>query len=235
MSDLRLNAIAGAVLATGLSIMGIREIGHIAFHQEPTKGGFALEVVEEAPKADAGAEAPKLKPDWGVLLADAAANAELVAAGEKAHRVCASCHSFDPGGANGTGPALYGVFGRAAGTHAGFTYTDAMTGYAKPWSYDNLYDYLENPKAYVPGTSMSFAGVRKQEDRVALVAYLRSLSPAPAALPAPDPTRDPAQVAAAAAAAAPAEGAAPAAGAAAPAEGAPAPAAPAAAPAPAAG
>jgi cytochrome c2 len=65
-------------------------------------------------------------------LADPAKTAELVAQGDKLHKVCASCHSVDPGGANKTGPALYGVFGRTAGTHAGFAnYSEAMKAYGK--------------------------------------------------------------------------------------------------------
>jgi cytochrome c len=123
----------------------------------------------------------------------------------------------EPGSANKTGPTLYGVFGRAAGTHAGFAYSDAMKAYGKAWDYDGLYNFLKAPKGYIKGTAMAYAGMGKSSDRVALVAYLHSLSPTPAALPAPDPTRDPAQVAAAAAAAAPGEDSAPAAEGAAPA------------------
>jgi cytochrome c len=231
MSGFNWNAAAGAVLATALGIMGLRELAHVTFETEALKsGGFIIEPAEEAPAAGAAAEAPKLKPDWGTLFTEAALPG-LIAEGDKVHKVCMSCHNVEKGGPNQTGPALWGVMGRTAGTHAGFSYTDAMQGYAKPWGLDNMYDYLENPKAYVPGTSMSFAGLKKQEDRVAIVAYLRSLSDSPIPIPAPDPTRDPAAVAAAAAAAAPApaEGAAPSDGAAAPAEGAAA--APAAAPA----
>lgn len=233
MSGFNWNAAAGCVLATALGIMGLRELSHMTFETEALKsGGFIIEPAEEAPAADAAADAPKLKPDWGTLFTEAALPG-LIAEGDKVHKVCMSCHSVEKGGPNQTGPALWSVMGRTAGTHAGFAYTDAMKGYGKPWGLDNMYDYLENPKAYVPGTSMSFAGLKKQEDRVAIVAYLRSLSDSPIAIPAPDPTRDPAAVAAAAAAAAPADGAVPAEGsspaegaapAAAPAEGATAPA-----------
>jgi cytochrome c len=109
------------------------------------------------------------------------------------------------------------VFGRDAGTHAGFNYSDPMKAYGKVWTYTNLYDYLAAPAKYVKGTSMSFAGIRKSEDRVALVAYLRSINDNPnPALPDPLPEAAPVP---ADPAAAPVEGEAPAA---APAEAAPA-------------
>lgn len=232
-NNLWFNMVAGAVLATGLGIMGLRTLGDIVYANDKTAVGFPVEVAE-APAGGAEADAgPELMPDWGTLLADPAKTAELVAQGDKLHKVCSSCHNVEPGSANKTGPSLYEIFGRTAGTHAGFSYSDAMKAYGKPWDYDGLYNFLKAPKGYIKGTAMAYAGMGKSSDRVALVAYLRSLSPAPAALPSPDPTRDPAQ-AAAAAAAAPADGAAPAeAPAAAPAAEGAAPAAdPAAAPAP---
>jgi cytochrome c len=196
-----MNMIAGTVLATGLGIMGLQWIGDAVYSTDHEAVGFPVEVAEAGEGAGGAAAAgPELMPDWGTLLADPTQLAALVAEGDKQHKVCMSCHNVDPGGANKTGPLLYGVMGRTAGTHPGFAYSDAMKAYGKAWDYDGLYNFLKAPKGYIAGTSMSYAGMKKQEDRVALVAYLRSLSPAPAAIPAPDPTRDPAQAAAAAAA-----------------------------------
>ena len=84
----------------------------------------------------------------------------------------------------GTGPNLYDVLGRVAGTVEGFRYSQSMIDYGKEWGFQNMYDYLEDPKAYVPGTNMSFAGIRKREDRINLIEYLRTLSDAPMAIPA---------------------------------------------------
>jgi cytochrome c len=201
-NNLWFNMVAGAVLATGLGIMGLRTVGDMVYEGDHEAIGYPV-AVAEAPEAGAAAVGPELAPDWGTVLADPAQMATLVAKGDELHKVCASCHSVDAGGANKTGPALYGVFGRTAGTYAGFAYSEAMKGYAKPWSHDGLYNFLKAPKTYIKGTAMSYAGMPKQSDRIALVAYLTSLAPSPAALPAPDPTRDPAAVAAAGAAAAP--------------------------------
>ena len=221
-NNLWFNMVAGALLATGLGIMGLRTLGDMVYANDTAAVGFPVEVAEVPAGGAEAAAGPELMPDWGTLLADPAKTAELVAEGDKLHKVCSSCHNVEPGSANKTGPMLYGIMGRVAGTHAGFAYSDAMKAYGKAWDYDGLYNFLKAPKGYIKGTAMAYAGMGKSSDRVALVAYLRSLSPSPAALPAPDPTRDPAQAAAAAAAAAapaaaPADGAAPAAEGAAPA------------------
>jgi cytochrome c len=206
--NLRNNMIAGATLAAVLGILGLGEVGNQLYASHyPEKPGFAPEVVEGPTPGGGAAEAPK-PIDWGLLFGDAAALPALVAKGEKVHAQCKSCHTFEPGGANGTGPGLYETVGRTAGTHAGFTYSDAMVAYAKPWTYDGLSNFLKAPNSYIRGTKMAFAGVKKESDRVALIAYLRSLSASPAAIPAPLPAEAPAAV--------PAE--APADGAAAPAE-----------------
>lgn len=194
MSDLRFNSIAGAALAAGLAVMGLRTGAETVFHAHyPEKLPLTLDVASSSGGGEAAAPEETGPPDFGRLFADEAQLTAFIERGEKAHKVCTSCHTDTPDSANKTGPGLYGVFGRGAGTHAGFNYSDSMAAYGKPWSYDNLYAFLEAPAKYIPGTAMSFAGVRKSEDRIALVAYLRSLSPSPAPLPAPLPEAPPAE------------------------------------------
>lgn len=204
------NMFAGAILATGVGIMGIRIFSGGLYAQDVHAAGFPVDA--EAGTTSA-AKGPELPPDWGTLFADPAKLAELTAKGEKNAKVCAACHDFSPANAAKTGPGLNGVMGRAAGSAGGFAYSDGMKALGKTWGYDELNTFLTSPKAYVAGTKMSFAGFGKADDRIAMIAYLKSISPGAPAVPAPDPARDPAK--AAAAAAAPAEGAAPAADAAA--------------------
>jgi cytochrome c len=97
--------------------------------------------------------------------------------GESLTRVCAACHSFDEGGPVKVGPPLYGVVGRDIASVDGFAYSDAMQGKDGAWDYDMLDHYLTNPKEWAPGTKMAYAGVKKDQDRADVIAYLRSLSP----------------------------------------------------------
>lgn len=181
--NLRNNMIAGATLASFLGLMGLMTVGDGLYASHyPEKPGFAPEVAD-GPTPDAAA-APK-PINWGLLLGDAAGLPALVAQGEKIHAQCKSCHTFEAGGAEGTGPNLYGVVGRVSGSHPGFAFSDAMKAHAAPWTYDELSHFLQSPNGYIRGTKMAFAGVRKESDRVALVAYLRSLAASPAAIPAP--------------------------------------------------
>ena len=212
MSDLTFNKVAGAVLATGLAIVGLKELsaGVFAPH-EIEKPGYLVEVAEETGGA-AAAEAPI---DWGTVLPTAD-----VAAGQAAFAKCQSCHTIAAGGANGTGPALYGVVGRKPGAYGGFAYSAGMTefGAKQPvWDFEHISEFIKEPQKHLPGTKMTFVGLKKPEDRINIIAYLHSMG-GTLPFPAPNP-------AAATAAAAPAEGAKPAeaaAGAAAPAAAAPA-------------
>lgn len=211
MSDLTFNKIAGGVLLTGLIIFGLKEASDIVFAKhELEKPGYEIAVAEEA---GAGGAAAEVAPDWGSVLTPA-----NVAAGQAVSAKCASCHNFTP--ENHTGPGLFGVVGRKPGTHPGFAYSPAMVEYGNKnpvWDYDKLDTFLKAPGKDVSGTKMTFVGLKKQEDRIAIIAYLHSLGSS-LPIPAPKP---------AGAAPAPAAGAAPA--------GAPAAPAPAGAGAPAAG
>ncbi len=184
MGDLFWNKIAAAVLAILLVVMGLREISSIVFSAEaPSELAYpvdmsALEV--------AGAADEETGPvDFGTLLAAASASD-----GERVARRCTACHTFEQGGGHGTGPAMYGVLGRQVASVSGFNYSSAMRDYAEggtEWLYQNMYEYLENPRRYVPGTSMAFAGLRSQDDRINLLAYMREQHDNPPALPEPLP------------------------------------------------
>lgn len=200
MSDnLKFNTILGCGLAACLVVLGLHEASSILYKPAyPEKAGYAPEVqLDVGPSAG---PAKVVRIDFGTDFADAAKFQELVAKGEKVHGACLSCHNFDPGGPNQTGPNLAGVLGRVAGTHPGFEYSEAMKARKEPWTYENISEFLANPQGYVKGTKMSFNGVKKPEDREALIAYLRSISPGAPALPAPLPP-EPAEGAAPAAAA----------------------------------
>ncbi len=118
---------------------------------------------------EGGGDAAEEGPDFATLLA-----AADPAKGEKVFGKCKACHKLD--GADGTGPHLNGVVGRAVASVGGFGYSDALTALGGNWDADRLNGFLENPKGYAAGTKMSFAGLPKAEDRANLVAYLQSVN-----------------------------------------------------------
>ena len=134
-------------------------------HGEEHAQAYAIEVAEAAPTETAADEGP---PFVEVMAA-----ADPVA-GEKVFGKCKACHKID--GTDGTGPHLNGVVNRAKGAAAGFGYSDALMALtAEAWTQENLYGFLENPKGYMPGTKMVFAGLPKSADRANLIAYLETL------------------------------------------------------------
>lgn len=172
------NKFLGSALAALLVIFGSRELVNETLDVEgPEKPGFEVAIATEA-EASTGKSEPVAEAPIGPLLATATAEAGL-----KVAKPCLNCHTFTKGGANKVGPNIFGIVNRAVGKVAGYAYSKAMTTKGGDWSYDELAKYLANPKTYIPGNKMAFAGVKKPEDRANLIAYLRSLADAPAPLP----------------------------------------------------
>lgn len=108
------------------------------------------------------------------MLASATAEA-----GKKVSKKCAACHSFTKGGPNKVGPNLWNIVGGKAASVAGYKYSGAMKDMAANWEFEELNKFLFKPKAYLKGTKMSFAGLKKSSDRAAIIAYLTALSDSP--------------------------------------------------------
>lgn len=136
--------------------------------------------VPMAAAASGAAEAPEAPPDLGALLVSADADA-----GKSKARACVSCHNFTSGGPNRIGPNLWGIVGRDIASKPGFTYSSAMQSQSGDWTYEQLFDYLASPARSIPGTKMSFAGLRRPEDRAAVIKYLATLGGSAPPMPQP--------------------------------------------------
>jgi cytochrome c len=190
--DDRFNTTAGWVLFSGIVALGLSAVSSGYFQankvHRPHTMGYPIEgVVEE------GEGGAAKGPDLATLLASGDA-----AAGEKAAQGrCGTCHTFAQGEGVKQGPNLYGTVGEPIGKgKAGFAFSSALSGHGGDWSYENLNAWLTSPKAFAPGTKMSFAGLSNGQDRANIILYLKSLGGGPelpkpaAAAPAGDKAAD---------------------------------------------
>jgi cytochrome c len=157
-------ALCGALLVFLLGAWA----AEVLYHPHTPKGqqAYVIDTGGETAAADETAEAV----DFETLFA-----AADPAAGERLWRQCASCHALEPG-RNGTGPYLHGVVGRDKGSVEGFRYSAAMASAEGTWEPENISAFIENPRGYIAGTSMAYAGMRRAEDRANLIAYLATFS-----------------------------------------------------------
>ena len=136
--------------------------------------------------AQEGATAATPKPDEIPDFASAIPAAS-VSDGQQVAQRCLQCHVWDRGGPNKIGPDLYGIIGRPRASHPGFSYSTAMTSKGGTWTYEEIYRFLRSPAGYIPGTKMTFIGLPRAQDRLNILAFMRSWADKPPPLPPPKP------------------------------------------------
>ncbi len=181
MSSFELNKIFAAILSVALVIMLSGFIANKAvFVEDLDKDAIEIEGAEldghgGGHGAQSGPQIPE--PILGLL-----AQADIER-GAKVSKTCVACHSFEKGGPVKQGPNLWNIVQKLKCETSGFAYSDALKSLEGKWDYDSLNKFIAKPKQYAPGTKMNFVGIKKPEDRAAVIAWLRQQSDSPAPLP----------------------------------------------------
>jgi cytochrome c len=178
MDSFELNKILGAILGTCLVLLSTSFVaGAIFAPVMPEKPGYAIAVKETAEGGGKEAAAAPSEPIEKLL------QTASVEKGEVAAKKCGACHTFEKGGPNRVGPNLYGIVGDKKGEGRGFNFSAAMKAKGGTWTFEDLNQFINNPKGFVPGTAMGFAGIQKDSERADVIDYLHTLSESPVPLP----------------------------------------------------
>jgi cytochrome c len=167
--------IVSIVLAVMLVLVINKITDTIYYVEKPEKSAYQIESVTTIEGSSEESGSAKINEgNISALFASVSA-----AEGAKIFKKCAACHSIAQGGANKIGPALWGVLGRKAGSVSDYKYSKGMVAYAKSWSFDEMNGFLIKPKDWVKGTKMSFAGLKKEKERAAVILYMNENSANP--------------------------------------------------------
>lgn len=168
--NMEFNKAFASLLVAGIIAMFAGFVAHVVYHPHiPAEQAYKVEVAEEV-----GGH-PAVAAETGPESIDELLKTADVAKGQKLASVCASCHTFDKGGPNKIGPNLNGIVGNHHAHKDDFSYSDAMKAKAgEKWDYNALNHFLWSPKKTVPGTKMTYAGMKKAEDRAAIIKWLET-------------------------------------------------------------
>ena len=162
-----MNKIIVSVVIALVLVVGINKIADIIYNVEkPEKSAYQVATVTTA-ASTVSAETSSGTGDIMAIFASTSA-----AEGAKVFKQCLACHSIAEGGKNKIGPALWGVLGRQAGSLPDYKYSKAMAAYGKKWSFEEMNGFLLKPKDWIKGTKMSYAGLKKEKDRAAVILYM---------------------------------------------------------------
>ena len=172
-----MNKIIASIILAIILVWGINKITETIFYVEkPEKSAY--QVTDLSTTATTGVTTTSFgdveSGDIMTLLSSASS-----ADGEKVFKKCAACHSIAKGGGNKIGPSLWGVLGRQAGSISDYKYSKAMTAHGKPWSFEEMNNFLIKPKDWIKGTKMSFVGLKSEKDRAAVILYMNEKTNSP--------------------------------------------------------
>ena len=161
------------IVSIGLAIIlifGINKITDAIYYVEkPEKSAYQIDALVSATNtAVTGASAASSESTNIMALFASTSSAD----GAKIFKKCAACHSISQSGGNKIGPALWGVLGRKAGSVSDYKYSKAIVAHGKPWSFEEMNGFLLKPKDWIKGTKMSFAGLKKANERAAVILYM---------------------------------------------------------------
>jgi cytochrome c len=172
-----MNKIIASIVLAIVLVLGINKITDAIFYVEkPEKSAYQVAEVTTTASTTSDEESSANSESGNIMALFASTNA---AEGAKIFKKCAACHSITEGGANKIGPALWGVLGRPAGSVSGYKYSKAMAAHGKNWSFEEMNGFLTKPKDWIKGTKMSFAGLKKAEDRAAVILYMNENTNSP--------------------------------------------------------
>ena len=172
-----MNKIIVSIVLAVILVLGINKITDVIFYVEkPEKSAYQVASVTSASSTTTTEESSVVSGTGDIMALFASTSATE---GAKVFKKCAACHSIAEGGGNKIGPALWGVLGRQIGSIPDYKYSKAMAAYGKNWSFEEMNGFLIKPKDWIKGTKMSFAGLKKAQDRAAVILYMNENSNTP--------------------------------------------------------